>query len=272
MKEKRGICRIWLCYYESTKYVTNELNRYMVIREDKESFSVPMFDADGNQTKVQTQTGDWAITYDTENRPTDFTSMDENGTITTVHCQYDSMGRRAFKKILTNGTVTLHQRYIYRGYLQIACIDLTRSHHPALWLITWDPSQPVATRPLAIQKDGTWYTYGLDLTKNVCEVFGATGYIRTAYTYSPYGQVTATGNVTQPIQWSSEFHDEELGLVYYNYRYYNSGDGRWNQNDIFFDIYLNTYIYNKNDTIYNIDYIGLSIYLKDRLKNIPDAR
>ena len=25
---------------------------------------------------------------------------------------------------------TLHQRYIYRGYLQIACIDLTRSHHP----------------------------------------------------------------------------------------------------------------------------------------------
>ena len=54
--------------------------------------------------------------------------------------------------------------------------------------------------------------------------------------------------------------------MYYNYRYYNSGDGRWNQNDIFYDIYLNTYIYNKNDTIYNIDYIGLSIYLKDRLK------
>ena len=42
----------------------------------------------------------------------------------------------------------------------------------------------------------------------MCEVFGATGYIRTAYTYSPYGQVTATGNVTQPIQWSSEFNDD----------------------------------------------------------------
>jgi len=49
----------------------------------------------------------------------------------------------------------------------------------------------------------------------VCEVFGATGYIRTAYTYSPYGSVTATGNVTRPIQWSSEFYDEELGLVYW---------------------------------------------------------
>ena len=26
--------------------------------------------------------------------------------------------------------------------------------------------QPVATRPLAIQKDGTWYTYGWDLTRD----------------------------------------------------------------------------------------------------------
>ncbi len=26
--------------------------------------------------------------------------------------------------------------------------------------------------PLAIRKDGTWYCYGWDLTKNVCEVFG----------------------------------------------------------------------------------------------------
>ena len=130
--------------------------------------------------------------------------MDEEGNFLTVKCDYDFMGRRVFKKVISGaGTVTSHQRFIYRGYLQIACVDLTRTNHPALWLITRDPTEPVATRPLAIQKDGTWYTYGLDLTKNVCEVFGATGYIRTAYTYSPYGSVTASGNVTQPIQWSS---------------------------------------------------------------------
>ena len=34
-----------------------------------------------------------------------------------------------------------------------------------------------ATRPLAIQKDGTWYTYGWDLTKNICEVYGPNGNI-----------------------------------------------------------------------------------------------
>ena len=37
---------------------------------------------------------------------------------------------------------------------------------PALWYITWDATQPVATRPLAIQKDATWYTYGWDLTRD----------------------------------------------------------------------------------------------------------
>ena len=51
--------------------------------------------------------------------------------------------------------------------------------------------------------------------------------IRTAYTYAPYGEVTAAGDVTQPVQWSSEYNDAELGLIYYNYRHYNSVDGRW---------------------------------------------
>ena len=103
--------------------------------------------------------------------------------------------------------------------------------HPCLWLITWDPTQPVATRPLAIQKDGTWYTYGWDLTKNICEIFGQNGYIRSTYVYTPFGSVTANGDVTQPIQWSSEYYDNELALVYYNYRHYNPTDGRWINRD-----------------------------------------
>ena len=116
-----------------------------------------------------------------------------------------------------------------------------------------------ATRPLAIQKDGSWFSaparlakqgfrsqvcsrlggwllkphpaYGWDLTKNICELYGPSGYIRTAYTYSPYGQVTSTGDVEQTIQWSSEHNDTELGLVYYNYRHYNPVDGRWTGRD-----------------------------------------
>ena len=215
---------------EVTGYTANELNQYTLLSVDGLSDFQPEYDAGGNQTRVKTSTGIWAVIYNAENRPTDFYKIDESG-ITIVKCTYDHMGRRATKLVTENGNVTLHQRYIYRGYLQIACIDLTRNHHPALWYITWDPSQPVGTRPLAIQKDGTWYTYGWDLTKNICELYGQHGYIRTAYTYTPYGQVSADGDETQPIQWSSEFNDTELGLIYYNYRHYNPVDGRWINRD-----------------------------------------
>ncbi len=161
----------------TTNYTANELNQYTAVGD-----FTPTFDADGNQTLVKTSTGTWEVTYDAENRPVSFTNAESN---TVVECAYDHMGRRATKKVTVDGAITLHQRNLYRGYLQIACCDLTRSAHPALWLITWDPTQPIATRPLAIQKDGSWFTYGWDFTKNICELYGSNGYIRTAYTYTP---------------------------------------------------------------------------------------
>ena len=236
-----------------TVYDANELNQYTAISENGASAFVPQFDADGNQTLIKTETGIWSAVYNAENRPVTFTNSESN---TIVECQYDSMGRRAYKKVTTNGSVTLHQRYIYRGYLQIACVDLTRSHHPVMWLITWDPSQPVATRPLAIQISGTWHTYGWDLTKNVCEVFGSTGYIATDYTYTPYGKITASSNVQQPIQWSSEFHDEEIGLIYYNYRYFDYKHARWSSRDIISDILCHPYSYVENAPISKFDLWG----------------
>ena len=236
----------------ATFYESNCLNQYTAIGDFE-----PTYDDAGNQTKVKTSTGIWSVVYNAENRPTSFTNAD-SGTV--VECTYDYMGRRATKKVTVNGGVTLHQRFLYRGYLQIACCDLTRSNHPCLWLITWDPSQPVATRPLAIQKDATWYTYGWDLTKNICEIYGQHGYIRTSYTYTPYGEVTATGDVTQPIQWSSEYNDAELALVYYNYRHYNPVDGRWLTKDpVKSNIPLNYYWGIINAPIHNMDYLGLEI-------------
>ncbi len=268
----------------SRQGTANNLNQYTAIGD-----FTPTFDADGNQTLVKTSTGIWSITYDAENRPVNFTNAEAN---TVIECAYDHMGRRATKKVTVDGDIRLHQRYLYRGYLQIACCDLTRSNHPALWLITWDPTQPIATRPLAVQKDGTWYSaparlasqdsrsqvcsrlgvwllkshpaYGWDLTKNICELYGSNGYIRTSYTYTPYGSVTESDNTWQPIQWSSEYNDIELGLVYYNYRHYNPIDGRWIGRDLI-DL-KDVYKYVNNSTISSIDLLGLSAdYIVDTL-------
>ncbi|MBE6434569.1 MAG: RHS repeat-associated core domain-containing protein, partial [Akkermansiaceae bacterium] len=237
----------------STEYSANELNQYTAITENGAPAFAPQFDIDGNQILIQTETGIWTTNYNAENRPVSFTKSESN---TVVECAYDSQGRRSYKKVITNGTVTLHQRYIYRGYLQIACIDLTRSHHPAIWFITWDPTQNLGTRPLAIQKDGTWYTYGFDITKNVSEIFSSNGYISTIYSYTPYGSVFATGSVSQPIQWSSEIYDSDLNLTYYNYRYYNPLDGRWINRDYL--SYTNMYTYAAQNPLLMVDVLGLA--------------
>ena len=188
-------------------------------------------------------------------RPVLFTKDDNS---VSVACTYDYMGRRATKVVTENGVVTTSHRFLYRGYLQVACCDRTRANHPCIWLITWDPTQPIATCPLAIQKDSTWYTYGWDLTKNIWEAYTSSGYIGTAYTNTAYGQVTASGSITQPIQWSSEYNDTELALVYYNYRHYNPIDGRWIGRD---RIRYWDYVYARNSPCHFSDYNGL--YEKD---------
>ena len=220
----------------------------------------------GNHPPLKTETGIWDVVYNAENRPVSFTNSESN---TVVECAYDSKGRRAYKKVTSNGTVTLYQRYIYRGYLQIAALDLTHSNHPALWYITWDPTQPTATRPLAIQKDGAWYTYGWDLTKNICEVFRNNGYIGTSHSYSPYGKTDTHDDIEQPLLWSSEVYDSEIDLCYYNYRYFITQMGKWNERDFLFS--KNLYSTN-NNCVQSFDLLGLFIKsscdIKDKLKTI----
>ena len=111
---------------EITDYQANALNQYAMLSVDDITDFLPPYDAAGNQTRVKTSTGIWSISYDAENRPTDFTKVDSSGS-TSIHCEYDHMGRRATKTVTVNNNVTLHQRYIYRGYLQIAALDLTRA-------------------------------------------------------------------------------------------------------------------------------------------------
>ena len=140
------------------------------------------------------------------------------------------MGRRHMKKVPQNGTVASHERYLYRGYLQIAAQDMLDNRN-VLRTLLWDPLEPVATRPLALAQGASLYCYGMDFNKNVSEVFDAQGTIAAAYDYSPYGTATRTGRLVQPVQWSGEMHDEEPALAYYNYRFYNPKDGRWINRD-----------------------------------------
>ena len=73
-----------------------------------------------------------------------------------------------------------------------------------------------------------YYTH--DALKNTTALFGIKAGRRALYEYGPYGNVLRMeGNAAEinPFRFSSEYFDEETGLVQYNFRYYNPKDGRW---------------------------------------------
>ena len=245
-------------------YAANELNQYARIEENAEAPFVPTYDASGNQTLIKTSTGVWTVVYNAANRAVSFTSRDG---ATVVECGYDYQGRRYMKKVTVNGTVASHERCLYRGYLQIAALDMLNSRN-VLRTLLWDPLEPTATRPLALVQGASLYCYGVDFNKNVTEVFDARGTIAATYDYSPYGTVGSTGNLVQPVQWSSEMNDEEPALAYYNYRYYNPADGRWiNRDPIAEEGGWNLYGFVRNVPMICTDYLG-----KDTLGELIYAR
>ena len=68
------------------------------------------------------------------------------------------MGRRYMKKVTVNGTVASHELYLYRGYLQLAALDMLDNRN-VLRTLLWDPLEPVATRPLALVQAASLYCY-----------------------------------------------------------------------------------------------------------------
>ena len=114
-------------------------------------------------------------------------------------------------------------------------------------LFEWDPTEPVATRPMFMQYRVPGQTYALfythDGNKNVSEVvhFSRANGVAAHYEYAPFGEVTAQvlqGGVTaydfaaiNPWRFSSECADDTSATVYYNYRHYEPMMGRWLSRD-----------------------------------------
>ena len=151
------------------------------------------------------------------------------------------MGRRFEKKVTVGGTTGFHARYLYRDYLQVAECDLTGETPVLVRSYLWDPSEPQATRVLAMTRweaNGTQVKEHLycmhDAMKNVTSLFGEARGRRALYEYRSYGGlVTSEGNMAQEnkFRFSCEYMDDELGLIYYNYRHLNPRDGRWISRD-----------------------------------------
>ena len=143
---------------------------------------------------------------------------------------YDRLGRRVFYKEMNGNRQVTYTKFLYDGYL---CIQQLFSNSP--WNVykefIWDPTEPVATRPLCFRQYGQRSAFLMhDGNKNVTDVVTVGPFNEPVahYDYAPFGAVSATGPraTDNPFRFSSEFHDPTLALVYYNYRHYNPKDAR----------------------------------------------
>ena len=127
----------------------------------------------------------------------------------------------------------------------------------------WDPTEPVATRPLAwFGSNAPPRLYTHDGNKNVSEVVVAASGTNAAvevvahYDYAAFGAVIAQKGgcaETNPWRFSSEYEDTDLGLDYYNYRHYEPVTGRWLSRDPKTWKYLYQYF---SLGMITIDYLG----------------
>ena len=170
-----------------------------------------------------------------------------------ITMSFDRMGRRVTKN---------DQRFVYDGYLQIA--DNTGKAY------VWDPTEPIATRPLVWNRNDSVCYYTHDGNKNVSEVISADGSLSAHYEYAPFGAVTAQSGAlasVNPFRFSSEYAEDDLSLVYYNYRHYQPIDGRWLSRDPINESGgLGLYLMCYSDVIGKIDFIGLRRFISGHRK------
>ena len=234
---------------EGKTYTANNLNQYTAIDD-----FTPQYDDDGNQTLVKTETGIWSVTYNAENRPVRWQSGD-----TVITMAFDRMGRRVEMQTMKDGEETL-QRFVYDNYL---CIQQLRGTNNALFhSYVWDPTEPIATRPLVLRDiSNSLFYYFHDANKNVVNLADSAKVNVCHYIYSPYGAQTLLPTSTllldNPLLFSSEFYNDVLDLVYYNYRHYSIWGGRWIGRDPLEEIYANLYDFIGNAPLSKTDFLGL---------------
>ncbi|MFO0972891.1 MAG: RHS repeat-associated core domain-containing protein [Phycisphaerae bacterium] len=86
------------------------------------------------------------------------------------------------------------------------------------------------------QSSGLGHAYFYDGNGNVGQLLSLDdGSVVTAYEYDAYGNVTAETDgeyaPENPFRFSTKFHDDDTGWVYYGYRFYGPKWGRWASRD-----------------------------------------
>jgi RHS repeat-associated protein len=214
---------------------------HLYVAETPETYT---YDADGNLLND----GRWNYTWDGENRLLSMTSLSgaPSGSLFQLNFVYDYMGRRIQKMVSTNNGMSYVGEYTNKyAYDNWNCLAAMNSSLALSNTFMWGTDLSGSMRGaggvgglLKLAYYGTtttncFVTY--DANGNVSALINAAdGNTIANYEYGPFGEVIRqSGPIAKlnPFRFSSKYDDDETDLVYYGYRYYTPGTGRWLSRD-----------------------------------------
>ena len=148
--------------------------------------------------------------------------------------------RRIFKNV--DGTVT---SYIYDGE------DILHEYDGTNVLQARYTHGAGTDEPLIMDRAGTIHYYHADGLGSITELTDNNGDVAQSYLYDAYGNLLTPITIENPFTFIGREFDKESGLFFYRARYYDSGSGRFlNEDPIgFVGGDINLYRYVANDPI-----------------------
>ena len=231
-------------------YTTNSLNQYTQINTTlppPPTTVQPTYDDDGNMLAEGTGK---VYTWDCENRLIQVNLP--NGEI--VKYYYDSSSHRIKREYHapSNTTTTTYHYDDWNVIAETTTVTaigdsevssttaITKTYHWGLDL-SGTLQEVGGVGGLLSSKTTTGETitqhhYTYDANGNVSELINGEGSISAHYQYDPFGNTvssTGTNALTNTCCFSTKFWDDQTGLIYYGYRFYNCQLGRWINRDFF---------------------------------------
>ncbi|MBL6458663.1 DUF4123 domain-containing protein [Belnapia sp. T6] len=223
------------------------------------------YDERGNLVERRSGAACWRYRYDLSNR---LVLAEQEGRWR-VRYGYDALGRRVRKESSRYGPAglecTTSTRYVWAGEHLIREVGETARHGGTVRppaperqvrdYLYW----PQSHVPLLLREAGRVYQYHTDHSGVPRRLTDTHGGIVWEADYAAFGEARiAIGQVRQPWRLTGQYEDEETGLHYNRFRYYDPRLGRYTSRDpVSYLAGLNLYRYCGNDPINYGDPLGL---------------
>ncbi|CVC29333.1 Cell wall-associated polypeptide CWBP200 [Serratia marcescens] len=224
------------------------------------------YDAWGNLISRRNGLYEQHYRYDADNRLVQAHGRGPQGEFE-VQYHYDALGRRSRKAVRYKGKTEQTTRFLWQGYrlLQEQRDDGSRRS----W--SYDPASPwsplAALEQAGDSRSADIYWYHTDLNSAPLEVTDAAGNLCWSGQYDTFGKLqgqTVAGaakrqgaQYQQPLRYAGQYQDDESGLHYNLFRYYEPEVGRFTTQDpIGLRGGLNLYQYAPNPLMW-VDPLGL---------------